>query len=404
VVNWDARIVRHNNKLAEASAADNVDTEFLRLIEAEQAISTTVTDPLPATPLLYRGLLLAKLTAFVNKRDQFDDVRNTTLTSVSLLLAHVQGLLPISAFDFAEFDLTAVGDEMVRFAEDVSSVCTVIVREIDRRLAESADLFLSYTDSAVPTARLKFLENASKVLLGPDFHIVPEFTLAANQGDEIANALAASQSGDLFLHLTTGPEPLDFPVDSWLYGLARVREKVHAWEQIVMFAGALNVAEPDLDPLQLPFIPNDRWLGLEFPATQKLDKDRLLYTAHFSAVFDKAANQCGLLIDEWTETIPTSSVDTGVTFHYDRPNCEAPQTMLLVTPSQFRGAWTWDDLITALNETLDFAKRRAIEPRQIDGSPYAPFLPATVVATQVRQLTIALELALNNNIAARLEN
>ena len=110
-----------------------------------------------------------------------------------------------------------------------------------------------------------------------------------------------------------------------------------------MFAGALNVAEPDLDPLQLPFIPNDRWLGLEFPTTQKLDKDRLLYTAHFSSPFNKTGNQCGLLLDEWTETLPTSLVDTGVTFHYDRPNCEAPQTMLLVTPSQFRGAWVWND-------------------------------------------------------------
>ena len=27
----------------------------------------------------------------------------------------------------------------------------------------------------------------------------------------------------------------------------------------------------------------------------------------------------------------------GITFHHDRPNCEAPQTMLLVTPSEFRG-------------------------------------------------------------------
>jgi hypothetical protein len=401
VVKWDAKLQRFNDKLAEATAAGSVDEEFNRLKEAERAISTTVTDPLPATPLLYRTLLTGpELTAFVNKRDQFDDVRNTTLTSASLLLAHVQGLLPISAFDFSEFDLTAEGDEMIRFAQDVSGVCTVIVREIDRRLAESADLFISYDDSAVPVARLKFLENASKVLLGPDFHIVPEFTLTANQGDEVANALAASQSGDLFLHLTSGPDPLDFPIDTWLYGVARVREKVHAWEQTVMFAGALSVAEPDLDALQLPFTPDDRWLGLEFPAAQKLDKDRLLYTAHFAAVFNKAANQCGLLLDEWTETIPTSSVDTGVTFHYDRPNCEAPQTMMLVTPSEFRGAWTWDDLINALNETLDFAKRRAIEPRQIDNSPYAPFLPATVVATQVQQLTIALELALNNRIVA----
>ncbi|MBC7964503.1 MAG: hypothetical protein H7Z17_01155 [Fuerstia sp.] len=73
--------------------------------------------------------------------------------------------------------------------------------------------------------------------------------------------------------------------------------------------------------------------------------------------------------------------------------------MLLVTPSEFRGTWRWNDLIDALNETLDMAKRRAIEPRHIDKLPYAPFLPATVVATQVSQLTIAVELALNNKIS-----
>jgi hypothetical protein len=73
--------------------------------------------------------------------------------------------------------------------------------------------------------------------------------------------------------------------------------------------------------------------------------------------------------------------------------------MLLVTPAEFRGTWRWTDLVDALNETLDLAKRRAIEPRHIDATPYAPFLPAAVVATQVHQLTIAADLAFNNKIA-----
>ena len=71
--------------------------------------------------------------------------------------------------------------------------------------------------------------------------------------------------------------------------------------------------------------------------------------------------------------------------------------MLLVTPTDFRGAWQWDDLVDALNETLDLAKLRAIEPAHIDATPYAPFLPATVMAAQARQLTIAANLVLNNS-------
>jgi hypothetical protein len=154
--------------------------------------------------------------------------------------------------------------------------------------------------------------------------------------------------------------------------------------------------------MQLPFVPGDRWLGLEFPPELPLDHDRLLYTAHFATAFNKAASQCGLLLDEWTEMIPAQDADTGITFHYDRPNCEAPQSMLLVTPTEFRGTWRWDDLIDALNETLALAKTRAVEPRQIDASLYAPFLPATIIATQASQLTIAADLALNNKLSALL--
>ena len=59
---------------------------------------------------------------------------------------------------------------------------------------------------------------------------------------------------------------VDFPVDTWLYGVARVREKMHAWEQTVMFAGAFGQPEPELEAMQLPFIPDDRWLASGVPA------------------------------------------------------------------------------------------------------------------------------------------
>jgi hypothetical protein len=184
-----------------------------------------------------------------------------------------------------------------------------------------------------------------------------------------------------------------------MYGVARVRERLRHWEQIVMLAGAFDRPEPELTPLQLPFIEGDRWLALEYPPDVDLQTDKLLYTAHFSAAFDPLARQCGLLLDEWTEILPSAQTTTGLAFHYDRPNNEAPQTMLLVTPAAFRGAWQWDDLVDALNETLDLAKRRAVEPVHVDSSAYAQFLPATVMAVTMSQLTISMNLALNNDLA-----
>ena len=154
-------------------------------------------------------------------------------------------------------------------------------------------------------------------------------------------------------------------MDTWLHGTARVRDRLRAWEQVTILAGVFGRPEPPLDALQLPHVPGDRWFGLDIPEDRTLEGDRLLYTAHFAAPFDPAQRLCGLLLDEWTEMIPASEVDTGIAVHYDRPNAEAPQTMLLVTPTEFRGAWQWDDIVDALNDTLTLAKQRAVEPTHL---------------------------------------
>jgi hypothetical protein len=403
VTRWNARLAEFVALTAEELALPPTATDderFALLTRAEPIVSSAATTPLPPTPAAFRAVLAAKQAAFEGKRDDFDQLKNATLTSVSALHAAVAALLPIADFDFVDFPLTPHEDAMVRFAEDVVSVLAAVIAELDRRLAASLALFTEHDEAAGAPARVSALEKAARALLGDDFRIFPEFALSPAQGAELENALATSRSGDLFLHLTAPPDPatppLDFVADTWLHGLARVRDKMRAWEQIVIMAGSLERPEPGLDPMQFPFAPGDRWLGLEFPADQALDVDRLLYTAHFAAVFDKTVRQAGLLVDEWTETIPGTEADTGITFHHDRPDCEAPQTMLLVTPSEFRGAWQWNDLVDALNETLDLAPLRALEPKHVDALPYAPFLPATVMATQAWQLTIAANLALNN--------
>ena len=406
---WTKKLADFDARIADAAAATGNDAKFAALDLAERAISAKLTVPRPATPAAYRSILVGtKRAAFVAKLNQFKAIATTKRTSVSTLLADVAALLPISQFDVNEFSPATIEDDMVRFAQDVSSLAGVILKEIDRRLALAAGFFADHDASAVGSDQVASMISAARALLGDDFRIYPEFAITSAQGDELANALAASRGGDLFRYLTAPPDPgrdpLDFPADAWLYGIARVREKMFAWEQTAVFSEALGVAEHKLDPLQLPFTPADRWLALDFPPDQKLDKEYLLYTAHFATPFNKTARQCGLLIDEWTETIPASSIDTGLTFHFNRPNTEAPQAMLLVTPTAFRGAWNWDDLVDALNDTFDLAKVRGIEPSHIDSTPYAPFLPATVLATQAAQLTISLELSLNNRIAVTAGN
>ena len=169
-----------------------------------------------------------------------------------------------------------------------------------------------------------------------------------------------------------------------------------------------GVAAPTLTPIQLPYEASAPWLALQFPDDYTLDSDRLLYTCAYSQAFDPNGRQCGLLIDEWAEVLPATTRDTAITFNFNRPDNEPPQTMLLVTPASNSPQWQWNDLVDALNETLDLAKKRAVEPSALDSTVYARFLPATVMSATTYAITIstiltaangALDLMLKDNNA-----
>ena len=90
----------------------------------------------------------------------------------------------------------------------------------------------------------------------------------------------------------------------------------------------------------------------------------------------------------------------GLTFQYDRPGSEPPQAWLLVTPQRIDGEWQWTDLLGALEETLELAKLRAVEPTQVDSTAYARFLPATISAVTLHGLSIAANFARVNDVNA----
>ncbi len=383
-------------------AATNTERfEFLQ--RAELIISTTLITPVPTDPTdaIYLNARIAKRTAFDTKRGQFAALLTTNTTSIITLLNSVKALLPVDAFDTASIDTDLVDNQIVTFCGDLFRVSAGVRDDADKRLKAAQDQFDAHTAASTSKAQVDALQQAATALLGDDFRIIPEFTLLADHGSEWEKAYAAGNSGDL-LKFQTNPLPagrgVDFPVDDWLYGVARVRDKLHHWERIVMLSGAFTGAEPELTPVQLPYRSDDRWLALEYPDDPAfvVDSERLLYTAHYPLGFSKAAAQCGILLDEWTEILPMGQETTGLTFHYDRPNTEPPQVMLLVTPPNFVGAWQWDDLVAALHETLALAKQRAVEPSQLENTELNRLLPATLMALTLREVSISGNLSINN--------
>jgi hypothetical protein len=194
-------------------------------------------------------------------------------------------------------------------------------------------------------------------------------------------------------------------VDDWLYGVSRVRPKLHHVENLLFLTGALSTAVPDLRPVQLPYSSTAAWMALEYPPAQQanLERELLLYSTIYAQDFDRTRPQCGLLLDEWTEVIPGETETTGLAFHFDKPSSEPSQAMLLATPTRFTGAWNWQDLVDTLHDTLDRARLRAVEPQKLDQTPLSVYLPATILATTWSPVTIAADLSVVNNFVASMK-
>jgi hypothetical protein len=108
-----------------------------------------------------------------------------------------------------------------------------------------------------------------------------------------------------------------------------------------------------------------------------------------------------LWLDEWTETLPEPQQTTALAFHYDQPNSEPPQSLLLVVSpqSETNQPWSYDDVLGAVNETLDLAKKRTVEPDSLAFTHLAPLLPALVAPVAPVAATLTLDFGRINDTA-----
>jgi len=407
VQRWGGKLAEFDAAIAayDALPVATPDTTRFAALQAARALLTTSLQSLPATPAIMRAALNATRTSFVARLDQFVAVQNTTSTSFSATLAALTALLPVSDVDNSPFDLTTLGDRAVLLVQQLSASLTTQSAAISARTAAVQAQLTLHDAATTAEAAVAALQAAAAALLGEDFVVVPEFTLTTAQANEWANAINASNNGSLLSYLinTAG---ISRPVDEWMYGVARVRPTLKAWETTTLLVEALRgpADVPALLPVQFPYQAGASWVAMQFAPGDLPDSDRLCYTAHYTMPFDKSAPQCGLLLDEWTEIIPATQRTTGITFNFARPDNEPPQAILLVTPASATGSWQWDDLVGALNETLDLAKVRAVEPADIDQTPYSMYLPATITASALYGISIVTSLCAANGVMHELRS
>jgi hypothetical protein len=207
---------------------------------------------------------------------------------------------------------------------------------------------------------------AAKALLGSSFVVTPLFRFVPAQANEINSARAVPR------------DPL--AIEEWLQSVARVRPSIT--DVVWAMATSRWCARPMADPtiVQLPHSPTSPFVGNTIG--QSLPSGEIMALATLNAEALAAPLQAGLLLDEWTETVPADRETTGISFNVNRPNATAPQAILIAVPAALTGHWTFSNLVGAVHEALDLAKLRAVEPDALLGrgdngaGDYFQLLPA----------------------------
>lgn len=393
-------IDRWQKKLDDYAILNALPVTPERLQEMERLVSSTTT---PADTIT-AAAVQAKKDAFDSELVELKKIINKNYSKVADLIQDIVAL-DTTAFDIVKIDITDELRKIPLFVYDLQVRSKALLTDLQKKRLPAVDAILTALPALKPEDQVKQIEAVARIILGDDFKMVPRYALPPAQQAEIANSWNAT---DKLLKYQEVDKARTNAREDWLHGIARVHEKMKHLENTMLLRDAFDMTEDDLmiHPVQLPFKADKyTWLAMPFKdAKEDIDMDNdkeedreleetntLLYTAFTNTAEPAPTEICGMRVDEWTELIPAKKETTGITFQYDRPNSEAPQTILLVAPTKLTGNWQWNDLVDALSYTLDAAKSRGVQPSQIDATGFASFLPAVLGAESLLPFSIVLD-------------
>lgn len=299
-----------------------------------------------------------------------------------LLSARLQGLADLLAAPMVARDellqsllsLTDFGIELPGISEaQTGDVAMLALREGDDRLKRLSSLL------AAPPSVAKLAE-AAEALFGAGLPLPVPHVFAPGLPED--PTLPVEILGDRPMS-PVAPGA----VQRYMADMGSVRAAVGSFNRLTLLA-SINGTPPTLTLRQLCGIgdnPPDDWIGEGLRIDQTSPSCPVVsVAADAPAGLDLTAPIAGLLIDEWTETMPLrqpfgeggpvgSHATAGVAIHADAPAAEPPQTLLLAL-SPDRQRWTEDSLCDFLADTIELAKARLVT---LETLPLAPrILPA----------------------------
>ena len=187
--------------------------------------------------------------------------------------------------------------------------------------------------------------NQLRVIFGRNTLVVLPNAVPPGSGELQQSLAALDQPLDLTnpnLNLTDPNTFAPHQAPGWyLQQASRVHERLGAWRRFGLYAGALlGTPSPRVSVAQLPFVTGEQWVGRVAPTDRRTS---LLFISANGQTARPDATQAwrGLLLDQWTEVVPSATAQTGLAFHYDSQNSEAPQVILMAVQSGFTAKWGW---------------------------------------------------------------
>jgi hypothetical protein len=288
----------------------------------------------------------------------------------------VHGSVPLSASGTGQMTTEILKAQVASIDKELKSRLDALKKEDDK-----------FAQVQNPNERQKLDYHLARlgIVLGPGFRVLPRFKPAAAKASELDRAFKDSD-------LVQGTDPEESAL-TWFTRIARVREGVARLETVLLYGEAMQTQSRTFRVLQLPYQPNDRWVARQLQAGERLPGGRLSLVVHAPSALDLTQYLAGQLVDELVEVVPNTSETTGVTFHYDAPDAEPPQAILLAVPPDPSKPWDLETLEAVLLEALDLTKIRAVDPDALQG--IGQFLPALYFAYNAEGDTVTTDFMRN---------
>ena len=264
-----------------------------------------------------------------------------------------------------------------------------VITLLHKKMGTARSKLQDLPDETTPRERWEALVEIAQLIFGRSFKLFPGVTL-----------LNASVLNNAMDRETLHGENQEFAKEEWLQGVALVRSQIKRYNELATLREAFHVEHhgQTLRIIQLPH-GESPWIACNLPGEELTNGDTLSLAMELTEPLMSTHPYVGMVIDEWQEFLPDQDAKTGVTFNYNQPDSEAPQVLLLTVSPQETDHWKWDDLMATIRETMELAKKRAVDPELIKNSPLSHFLPAITGPINDQNLYPVVDFAKNIKVS-----